>query len=582
LFYKRFKKHLPLRTALTIASSDSGGGAGIEADLKTFAAHGVYGFCALSAVTAQNTLEVTGMEALSPRLLTGQLEAVFSDFRVDAVKIGLIGNAPNAEALLAFFKGLPGPIPIVLDPVMVSASGHNFLSDEATLALLALFPLATVITPNKFEAEKLSGIKIESAEDALSAARIILEKHRPKSVLLKGGHLDSPSSEDILMDEKGFRVFSSKRIISRSDHGTGCTLSSAIAANLALGRSLFEAAAEAKSYVSMAMEKGLPLGKGRGPLNHFGNFYDYERDSGEPTLAGDPPSPGDPRGSFDSDFPGRARPYHHGRSRARESSPLLLSYPFSLKLQKVKELSPLTLCITNFVTVTDCANALLAIGASPVMSLSEADAIALCALSKALVINIGTINQNTLAVMEKAAKLALDKKIPMVLDPVGAGATTVRKDASLKLIKEYKPAIIRGNASEILSLSGALEGPQKGVDSREVEDTDTLSRSAKALSLSTGSVVGVTGETDIVVLGDKEIRLEGGSILMTRITGTGCLLSSIVGAFAGADPEDLLGSAAAAMSFLKVAGERAARNLSRPEALGEFKRRIFDELSTLR
>jgi hydroxyethylthiazole kinase len=236
--------------------------------------------------------------------------------------------------------------------------------------------------------------------------------------------------------------------------------------------------------------------------------------------------------------------------------------------------------LTNFVTVTDCANALLAIGASPVMSLWAEDASELCAISKALVLNIGTLNPDSLLTMKKAADVALKNNIPMILDPVGAGATSVRKDAALALIQDYKPSVIRGNASEILSLIGALTSSQKGVDSASVTDIPMLLKNARDLSHKTHSVVGVTGETDIVVYKDKEILLQGGSPLMTKITGSGCLLSAIVGAFVGGNPEDPF-AAAAAMSLLKVAGERAANSLRRPLALGEFKGKIFDELSLL-
>jgi hydroxymethylpyrimidine/phosphomethylpyrimidine kinase len=609
LYFKRFGKLLPLRTALTIASSDSGGGAGIQADLKTFSALGVYGLCALSSVTAQNTLEVVGSESLSPELLIGQLRALFKDFKVDAIKIGLIGNAPNAKALYGFLREFAQKIQIVLDPVMTSASGHSFLDADATLALKELIPLGTVLTPNKFEAETLTGLKINSFEDALLAGKAILRDLKPKSVLIKGGHFkDSPYSEDVLLEGEEpikVRIFSLPRIHTSSDHGTGCTLSSAIAAFLALGFSLSEAVSEAKIYVARAMERGLPLGKGRGPLHHFHAFYDYDRER-EPSFA--PPQAshraareiedrGLCAGPYETAFSHekapsfglfskapRGMPFRRGmgKNAPRETTPFpTLSYPYSEKLGKLKELSPLVLCLTNFVTVTDCANALLAVGASPVMSLDANDAEELCALSKALVINIGTLNPDSLRVMKRAAQTARDKNIPMILDPVGAGATSVRKDAALTLIRDYKPALLRGNASEILSLGGALGRTQKGVDSQNIEDVPMLLENAKALSQKTGAVVAVTGKTDMAVFQDNEILLEGGSPLMTKITGSGCLLSALAGAFVGTDPQDPLGATAAALSLLKVAGERAERSLKRPGALGELRQRIFDELSLL-
>ncbi|MDR2349729.1 MAG: hydroxyethylthiazole kinase [Deltaproteobacteria bacterium] len=262
--------------------------------------------------------------------------------------------------------------------------------------------------------------------------------------------------------------------------------------------------------------------------------------------------------------------------------PFLTSHPFAENLGKVREKSPLILCLTNFVTVADCANALLAIGASPVMSLSPEDAGEIAAFAAGVVLNIGTLNDETLASMKKAAEIARARKIPVILDPAGVGATSVRKKAALWLAEIAKPAVIRGNSQEILALAGTLGQRQKGVDSDSAQNLGELAETAKTLAKTTGAVIGATGETDVVANAKEVIFLKGGSPLMTKLTGTGCVLSAVVGAFVGARPQNPLDAAASAMSFLKLAGERAEKALSPPGALGELKARLHDALSLIR
>ena len=265
---------VPLRHALTIATSDSGGGAGIQADLKTFAAHKVFGLTVLSAITAQNTMEVTALECLSPETVAAQLKAIYDDIPVEAIKIGLLGNAANTRATVDFlaanFKGTP----VVLDPVMVSTSGHVFLAAEAVEALKKLIAISTIITPNIPEAEALSKMSISSNDERRAAAEAIL-KTGVKNVLIKGGHGSAPEADDYLLGETGETWFKAKRVETRNTHGTGCTLSSAIAANLALGESLISAVGKAKDYVSEGLRHSINLGRGPGPLNHFHPYYDF-------------------------------------------------------------------------------------------------------------------------------------------------------------------------------------------------------------------------------------------------------------------------------------------------------------------
>uniref|UniRef100_UPI002ED709C3 Phosphomethylpyrimidine Kinase n=1 Tax=synthetic construct TaxID=32630 RepID=UPI002ED709C3 len=257
-----------MRVALTIAGSDSGGGAGVQADLKTFSRFGVYGMSALTLVTAQNTLGVQRVHLLPPELVYAQIQAVAEDLPIHAAKTGALGNAAIVEAVAEAVRRF-GIRPLVVDPVMVAKSGDPLLAPEAVAALKErLFPLATLITPNRLEAEALLGRPIRTLEEAEEAAKALLALG-PKAVLLKGGHLEGEEAVDLLATGEGIRRFSAPRVQTRNTHGTGCTLSAAIAALLALGRPLEEAVAEAKAYLTRALETAPSLGHGHGPLNHF-------------------------------------------------------------------------------------------------------------------------------------------------------------------------------------------------------------------------------------------------------------------------------------------------------------------------
>jgi hydroxymethylpyrimidine/phosphomethylpyrimidine kinase len=255
-------------TALTIAGSDSCGGAGIQADLKTFAAHGVYGLTAITAVTAQNTLGVTASQALPADLVTAQIEAVAADPGINAVKTGMLATAAIVEAVAAAIEGLDLPR-VVVDPVMFAKSGHRLLEADAMDALRAeLLPRALVVTPNLAEAELLAGVRIRSLENAREAACRLLELGL-NAVIVKGGHLAGPEAIDLLADGEGTMELTAARVETRSTHGTGCTFSAAIAANLALGLDLREAARRAKAYLTGAIRHAPGIGKGHGPLAHF-------------------------------------------------------------------------------------------------------------------------------------------------------------------------------------------------------------------------------------------------------------------------------------------------------------------------
>ncbi len=260
-----------MKNLLTIAGSDSSGGAGIQADLKTFAAHGTFGMSVITAVTAQNTCGVRTVQDIDSAVVQAQIEAVFDDIRVDAVKIGMVSRIDIIKTIAACLRKYAPKI-IVVDPVMISKSGYPLLAPEACETLIKeLLPLATLVTPNLPEAEVIAGMKITSEKDMLPAAEKIVSLGA-KAVLVKGGHLED-TADDLLYDGKEVKCFAGKRINNKNTHGTGCTLSSSLAANLAMGMSLEEAVAASKAYVAEAIAHGIALGSGCGPTHHFVDLY---------------------------------------------------------------------------------------------------------------------------------------------------------------------------------------------------------------------------------------------------------------------------------------------------------------------
>ena len=259
-----------MRSALTIAGSDSSAGAGIQADLKTFAALGLYGTSAITAVTAQNTTGVTCVTPLEADLVTAQIEAVAADIEIHATKIGMLATSAIVEAVVAAIEDLDLPL-VVLDPVLVSSSGYRLLDDEGAEALAKeLLPLVRVVTPNIPEAEQLSGMRISSPADVREAARRI-RAAGAKSVIITGGHaqFDTTDVVDLLLDGDTFHEFRARRIDNVPTHGSGCTFASAVAAYLAHGCTLPEAADRAQQYVAGAIAHAVEIGHGRRPLNHF-------------------------------------------------------------------------------------------------------------------------------------------------------------------------------------------------------------------------------------------------------------------------------------------------------------------------
>ena len=257
---------MKMHTALTIAGSDSSGGAGIQADLKTMTAHGVYGMSAVTALTAQNTTGVTDILAVPPAFLAAQLDAVFADIPPDAVKIGMVADAALIHVIAEKLDEYDAKN-VVVDPVMVATSGARLISEDAVEALVSeLLPRAALITPNILEAEVLADMAITD-RTAMTAAAARIHERTHAAVLMKGGH-SVDDATDLLVDDTGARWFEGRRIATSNTHGTGCTLSSAIASNLARGIDTDTAVAQAKAYLSGALAAGLDLGHGSGPLAH--------------------------------------------------------------------------------------------------------------------------------------------------------------------------------------------------------------------------------------------------------------------------------------------------------------------------
>ncbi|MCX7781825.1 MAG: bifunctional hydroxymethylpyrimidine kinase/phosphomethylpyrimidine kinase [Negativicutes bacterium] len=260
-----------MKTALTIAGSDSSGGAGIQADIKAFSALGVYGMSVITAVTAQNTCGVTNIRELDEEIVRDQIAAVFDDIQVNAVKIGMLANAGLTKTVAETLQKY-GAANIVVDPVMISKSGSVLLRPEAIQALTEyLFPLASVVTPNLHEASRIVGFPVEDRA-GMEAAAVVIKKMGPAYVVVKGGHLQGAPC-DLVYDGTEFTVLANERIDTVHTHGTGCTFSSAVAAGLAKGMPVLDAVRMAKQYITMAIEHGFALGRGVGPTHHFYHLY---------------------------------------------------------------------------------------------------------------------------------------------------------------------------------------------------------------------------------------------------------------------------------------------------------------------
>lgn len=264
-----------IRNVLAIAGSDPSGGAGIQADIKAISANGAYAMAAITALTVQNTQGVSGVHLVPPSFVADQITAIFADIRVDAVKVGMIANADTAQAVADVLRPRLD-VPIILDPVMIAKGGAPLLADDAIATVRdALLPLATVLTPNLPEAAHLLSLQPATTRHEMVMQGRALCALGPKAVLMKGGHLNADDSPDVLIMGTSENWFNALRVPTKNTHGTGCTLSAALAAQLAQGHDLPDAVAAAKSYVAAAIAQAdqLSVGSGHGPTHHFANFY---------------------------------------------------------------------------------------------------------------------------------------------------------------------------------------------------------------------------------------------------------------------------------------------------------------------
>lgn len=254
---------------LIIAGSDSGGGAGFQADIKTITMLGGYAMNAVTAVTVQNTLGVSGVHEIPPEIVVAQIEAVMSDLGADAWKLGMLGSAAHVRAVRAAYEAVGAGVPLVLDPVMIAKGGAALLAEDAIAVIRdELVPLAAIVTPNAPEAEALTGVAVRDLDGQMEAADALVEQLGAYSALVKGGHIEGATVRDVLLTREGYRVFESERIDTRATHGTGCTLVSAIAAYMAQGAAIEPAVEAARAYLMQAIRHAPGFGAGHGPLGH--------------------------------------------------------------------------------------------------------------------------------------------------------------------------------------------------------------------------------------------------------------------------------------------------------------------------
>jgi hydroxymethylpyrimidine/phosphomethylpyrimidine kinase len=258
---------------LIVAGSDSGGGAGVQGDIKTVTALGGYAMSAITAVTVQNTLGVSGVHEIPPEIVRGQIEAVMGDLGADSWKLGMLGSAAHVRIVLQAYRACGQGAPVVLDPVMIAKGGASLLAEDAVAVIRdELMEIAAIVTPNAPEAEVLTGMEVRDLDGQISAAEMLVEALGANAALVKGGHIAGDVIRDVLLTREGYRVFESPRIDTRATHGTGCTLASAIAAHMAQGLAIEPAVERARAYLMQAIRHAPGLGQGHGPLGHGWSF----------------------------------------------------------------------------------------------------------------------------------------------------------------------------------------------------------------------------------------------------------------------------------------------------------------------
>ncbi len=757
LTYENKEKERPI--VWTIAGSDSGGGAGIQADLHTFQDLGVYGCSVITALTAQNSTEVRKVQPVEPSMITSQLETLKNDLPATSIKIGMLVTGSVMVLVADFLKQYKGNF--VVDPVMVSTSGDMLIDEDAKLTLInRIIPYADILTPNLNETKVLVGLSNNDELDIEQAAKTIFEMGA-KSILIKGGHFDTKESSDYYYDGKQGRWITSPRYRHENTHGSGCTLSSALAATIALGYPILDALIISKSYVTQGIRTAKKYGSGPGPVTHLGwpdNTIDFpmlsyqqnytlsktpfpthnvdglngicpivdssiwvqrmfnagvkivqlrvkntdnalvesevsksqqlavkygaklivndhwqlaiqygvygihlgQADIGQanlkailaaesrlgisanslsevaiaqayqPSYIGVGPvffsknkpskkpiglgplfqivkvsrypivalggitlenvkqlqqigvrsvamisailDSSDPENTIRKFMRKFDSAYIIPRSQSTQSALIIKSIVEDLN--KIRLNKPLIHNITNFVVMQQTANALLALGASPIMAHAEEELEDLSKIINALVINIGTLNANWINSMKIAMQFAKQCNKPIIFDPVGVGATTYRTQTAKSLLTEINPTVIRGNASEIMALADAKASTQ-GVDS--IHSTEQAISSAKVLANRYNCVVVVSGQRDYIVDTEKVIFVDNGVAMMAKVTGMGCTATAILAAFCAVQ-DDAFKASQYAMSIMGISGELASKNTSAP---GSFQTSFTDALSEI-
>lgn len=517
-------------TALTIAGSDSCSGAGIQADLKTFSSLEVYGLTAITAITAQNTQNIADIEGVSTSLIRQQLEVLSEDIKIDAVKIGMLYNLETVNEVIRFLSRNSNIKNIVLDPLIISSSGKKLQEVDAIERMKqALFPLVDLVTPNLNEATYFTSRKIEGIKDVYEACIDFIELGC-KNVLIKGGHFEYQAI-DILYDGERFSEFTYPKIDQVHTHGTGCTLSAAIAAFLAKGLKIEEAIYQSKAYITNTIKGGFSIGNGPGVLQHFWSLYNKENIK---------------------DFFQESKPDHN---------------------------KPLIHFLTNYVTMNDVANVAIALGASPMMAEAEEELEEILTKAKFCVVNTGTADDKRFEKIARTMKYANQKGVPLLLDPVGCGASTYRKERINRLLSLYNVNILKVNGSEgkalLLSESNSI-----GVDS-EVLTKEKAREIASALSKQYKCIAIVTGEMDYVA--DKGIvkEVNGGSWWLQNIIGTGCIVNSIIAAVIVKEGYHLE-AVIKGLNLMKKAAEIARDKMGQNDGPMTFRNNLIDAIYYLR
>jgi hydroxymethylpyrimidine/phosphomethylpyrimidine kinase len=530
---------------LTIAGSDSSGGAGIQGDLKTITAHGAHGLTVITAITAQNTRRITSIFPVEN--VKEQLVALMEDIEIHGIKIGMLYTVDNVKVVIDFLKSLniksvkvsKSPyvqmdklneqvislreIPVVIDPLMISSTNKPLVSDEALeLMMSELFGFATLITPNVNEAKHIGGMDIHDHQSMETCAKMIYDKiYVP--VLIKGGHLEKDGlSTDIYYDGNKIIPFSLSYEKACHTHGTGCCLSSAITCRLAEGKSLEESMILGKLFVTRAIKNGYPLGKGEGPVDPIIHF------------------------------------------------------------------------ITNYVTMNDVANCCMAAGGRPIMAEAVEEMEDIVPWNNGLLINLGTMNKGRVELMETALSFVPDQH-PVLLDPVGCGSSFFRLNVALNLLKTGKISFLKLNSLEGIALLNESITKGSGVDSIEIEieDKQQLAKSLvdKYITYNKKLIVIVTGVVDVVADKNQIKAIYGGTKMQQKITGTGCMLNSILLTFiaksrisdqynADGSIADQFNTVIKAIKHMNVASERATYRISNKNHIMSYKQLLIDEISS--